>query len=196
MTPLLLNRIERAFELPFVYEAQELDMQDWCETNRTDLLDDLPLGPDAWQATTSDYWDSYLFDRMSAEDRTAVNDIIDTLEGGVSEEAEVALHERWAEIEEAYEPKPSDRPDVYLPRHSCHFFLRTQAALALTLYPEREWFGVANDMHTFVVDADGEVFDLLLHDGFDPKYHYMDGEAEVLALQSAGTPMFRQAQAA
>lgn len=189
MTPMLLNRIERAFALPFVSEAQELDMRDWCTTNRTDLLDDLPLGPDAWRATTSDYWSRYIDSRMSEEDNAVVCEIIDKLEDSPTPEQEDALHKRWAELDEAYEPRPSERPDVWLPRHSCHFFLRTQGALALTLFPERQWFGVANDMHTFVVDADGEVFDLLLHDSFDPKYHRTDQGAEVL-------PMSRQSQAA
>ncbi|MDA8732967.1 hypothetical protein N9M28_06595, partial [Luminiphilus sp.] len=68
MTDSLLARMEEAFELPFLSNAQRLDLTDWCKENRSDLLDDLPLGPDAWQATTSDYWWTYIDSRMSDED--------------------------------------------------------------------------------------------------------------------------------
>ena len=43
MTDSLLARMEEAFELPFVSNAQRLDLTDWCRENRSDLLDDLPL---------------------------------------------------------------------------------------------------------------------------------------------------------
>ena len=61
------------------------------------------------------------------------------------------------------------------------------------MFPEREWFGVANEWHTFVVDSDGEVFDLLLHDSFDPKYHYTDEDAEVLPLGRSSKDERKQA---
>ena len=54
---------------------------------------------------------------------------------------------------------------------------------SLTLWPEREWYAVANDMHTFIVDADGNVFDLLL-DSYDPQYHHMDGAVEALGQKA------------
>ena len=179
MTDSLLAQIEEAFELPFVSNAQRLDLTDWCKENRSDLLDDLPLGPNAWQATTSDYWYTYIDSRRSDEDNQVVCEIIDRLDEGLSSDQEDALHDHWQEIERQYEPKPSERPDVWLPRHACHYFLRTQATLALTLWPEREWYAVANDMHTFVVDEDGEVFDLLV-DSYDPQYHHLDGAVEAL----------------
>ena len=146
MTDSLLAQIEEAFELPFVSNAQRLDLTDWCKENRSDLLNDLPLGPNAWRATTSDYWFTHIDNRMSDNDNAVVCEIIDRLDEGVSSDEEDALQARWQEIERQYEPKPSERPDVWLPRHSCHYFLRTQATLALTLWPEREWFGVGDGL--------------------------------------------------
>ena len=183
MTPDLLQRIEDAFELPFVANAQALDLKEWCESNRTDLLNDLPLGSRAWQATTSDYWYTYIDSRMSDEDNAVICEIIDCLEDNPTPKQKDALQARWQEIERQYEPKPSERPDVWLPRHACHYFLRTQATLALTLWPEREWYAVANEDHTFVVDADGEVFDLLV-DSYDPQYHHLDGAVEALGQKA------------
>ena len=185
MTPDLLQRIEDAFELPFVANAQRLDLTEWCESNRSDLLNDLPLGSRAWQATTSDYWHTYIDSRMSDEDNQVICEIIDCLEDNPTPEQEDALHQRWAEIESAYEPTPSERPDVWLPRHACHYFLRTQATLALTLWPDRKWYAVANEDHTFVVDEDGEVFDLLLHNDFSTQYHHMNGSMMPLSHKAS-----------
>ena len=56
---------------------------------------------------------------------------------------------------------------------------------SLTLWPEREWFGVANEDHTFVVDADGEVFDLLLHNDFSTQYHHMNGSMMPLSHKAS-----------
>lgn len=179
----LLARIEEAFTEPFVADAQALDLEEWCEHSRTDLLDCLPLGPMAWTATTSSYWSDYILDSMSEADADRTYEIYDTLdEEELTEERTEALIDEAFAIESAYEPKPSTHADCWLPRHGCHYFLRTQGALALTLFPDRQWFGVSNDKHTFVVDEDGQVFDLLLHDSFSTSYHYTDRDAEALPL--------------
>lgn len=184
MTPELLARITEAFTNPFVYKAQELDLTEWCKDMRADLLDDLPLGPLAYTATTSDYWASYVYDRISDDDCERIDHIIEQLEAGPDEDTAARLQQAWADIESAYEPTPDERPDVWLPRHSCHYFLRTQGALAVTLFPEREWYAVSNERHTFMMDSAGNVFDLLLHDSFCPKYHYTDRGANVLAINA------------
>lgn len=38
-------------------------------------------------------------------------------------------------------------------------------------------------MHTFVVDEDGEVFDLLV-DSYDPQYHHLNGAVEALGQKA------------
>ena len=98
MTDSLLAQIEQAFALPFVSNAQQLDLTDWCKENRSDLLDDLPLGPDAWQATTSDYWWKYIDSRMSDEDNAVICEIIDRLEDNPTPEQEDELQARWERL--------------------------------------------------------------------------------------------------
>ena len=98
MTNSLLARMEEAFELPFLSNAQRLDLTDWCKENRSDLLDDLPLGPDAWQATTSDYWWTDIDSRMSDEDNAVICEIIDRLEDNPTPEQEDELQARWERL--------------------------------------------------------------------------------------------------